>query len=74
MEKYQYTLVERSSNNVAENVKYLSENTSRCNFSIAMSIFFRFGILPDNLEKHALQIAKCYALILVTVAITWLDQ
>ena len=41
-----------------------------------MSIFFRFGILPDNLVKHALQISLLHTSLVVTltVAITWPDQ
>ena len=60
MEKYQYILIEQSSNKIAESAKFLSENTPRCNLKVAMSIIFRFGILPNNLVKHALQISVYY--------------
>ena len=38
--------------------------------------FFRFGILPDNLQKHALQISVLHTPLVatLTVAITWPDQ
>ena len=38
--------------------------------------FFRFGIPPDNLPKHVLQISVLHTSLMVTltVAITWPDQ
>ena len=74
--KYQYILIEQSSNKIAESAKFLSENTPTCDLRVAMSIFFRFGILPDNLVKHALQISVLHTSLVVTltVAITWPDQ
>ena len=59
-------------NNIAKSVKFLLPDV---NLRVAMS-FFRFGILPENLQKHALQISVLHTSLVVTltIAITWPDQ
>ena len=61
------TLIEQSSNNIAESVKFLCENTPRCHLRVAMLNFFRFII---NLEKHTLQISALHTSLVVTLTIS----